>query len=236
MLDQDYKPESIEKLQNMLVKDISKKQVEFLDRVLVTHLNDTLIKLGFMMLARDCIERYTSPTKILSVWINYNINNFIYDTKAFLDSIAITLNYFYNLNFHGGEIDLHKGSFLSALEKNNLELSKFIRKNQNWIEVVTDWRLKLIHRNSLLVVPVGPLGHNPSDEKITEGFKKNPIMMPMEPISTFEFGKKTSEKLKKKYGKDFQEILPFCDEWLSNAKTIIETICQHISNDFKPKK
>jgi len=95
--------------------------------------------------------------------------------------------------------------------------------------------MKLIHRHSLMIVPVAELGENPSDEHITKMNQKAPIMMPVEPLAVFELDKKTIDELKDKHGDMFQAIIPFCDEWISNAKSVLETICYFVATDFRLK-
>ena len=57
--------------------------------------------------------------------------------------------------------------------------------------------------------------------------------MPMEPIPFFELPKE-NERLMKKYGRVHQDILPFCDKWIRDAKLLLENTCGTLANNFKP--
>ena len=66
-------------------------------------------------------------------------------SPSFLDSIAITLNYAYNLGLAGGEIDLNKSSFIKKIEEKHASLSviREIKNMKKWINNVVKWRDEL---------------------------------------------------------------------------------------------
>lgn len=118
-------------------------------------ISDSLEKLGFLYFARDQIKNIENsrprwePISVISV--KYHIYNFIFDCKAFLDALGSLLNYHFNLGLSKGDIDFNKSKFRQILASKNMELSKAIEEHLKWIKELSDWRIKLIHRQGILV-------------------------------------------------------------------------------------
>ena len=213
-----YYPKSIEDLENLLVKKINDKgNYMILDTNLANFLHDILLKLGFMCLAKDNLMK-TKLTEQDLIQNHYDFHNFVYDTKALLDSISMMLNHFYKLGSKGGTIDLSKDTFLNELDKKNSVLFEQIKKQKKWINEVVDWRLKLIHRLSTLVAPFKTANDPPG---------KVSLMVTTQPEPLFSLKKFVDN------GGKSQEVIPLCQEWIKESEIIFENICESLIRDFK---
>ena len=92
--------------------------------------------------------------------------NFIYDTKAFLDAIAVTINDAYKIGLRSGEIDLKLKNFVDKVVKIKPSLGNALRKHQSWIKEVTQWRDALVHKYSTPVAPYGEGLRDPTLEDL----------------------------------------------------------------------
>ena len=140
-------PESVENLGIIMQEKENVKTDE--------QVNHILKKLGYMMLAKDCLTK-PNVTHIPSIWHDFIFNNFVYDTKAFLDSVAVVLNELLLLDAKSSDIDLGKESFLNKISAKNETLANNIRSQKKWIKDVVMWRTNLIHRLTTVVIPKYP--------------------------------------------------------------------------------
>jgi len=153
--------------------------VKHIDIELTRHLVNIFVKLGFMLLAKDSIKDINGIYPNIRAYVEYHLYSFVYSSKSFLDSIAIMLNYAYNLGLAGGEIDLNKSPFIKKIEEKHPSLLVLleIKNIKKWISDVVEWRDKLIHRCVMAVVPYG------TAEEISD---YSPVMMPLKPIRIFD--------------------------------------------------
>lgn len=201
------------------------------NKELFQNVNNILVKRGFMLLSNHLMIENRQDV-ILSIWINFHLNNFIYDTKSFLDSVAVTLNQYYQIGFSKGDIELSSDRFLNELQKKNSSLFNQIKNHKKWIDEVVDWRDKLIHRFTTLIAHISndpPVG-NLSDDSI----KQLPVKMPIKPLPLLDVLSKT-DKIKKEHGEAFQDPIDFCRNWLQCSKTIMEIVVNSLVIDLKAK-
>jgi len=220
----DHYPKQVEKLAKLISKDASslKNKANF---PIVENVNNMLKKFGYMILAKDSLS-FENITPIPSIWHDFTFNNFVYDSKAFLDSVAITLKFSYDIDgSKGGDIDLGKDKFLNKIGVKDSEVGKKIKKQSKWINEVIEWRTALIHRLTTGVMPTFP--GKPTDEVWKK--VKNEVNIPMEPVSMFSITKE-SKRLEKKYGKVMQPAIPFCEQWISNGEILLELACKSLEN------
>ena len=190
--------------------------VKHVDIELTRHLINMFVKLGFMLLAKDSIKETNGIYPNIRAYVEYHLYSFVYSSKSFLDSIAITLNYVYNLGLAKGDIDLNKSLFIKKIEEKHpsLLVIRELKNIKKWISGVIIWRDELIHRCVTTVVPYG------TAEEISDYSR---IMMPLKPIRILDHEQMNC--LERKYNRPpMREILPFCDEWISNAKLIVERL------------
>ena len=170
----------------------------------------------------DYVKSMISHSPSWHADIQYHLNAFIYNTKSFLDAIAVTLNNLHKMKFRKSRIDLGHKEFISKLCTIRPELTKELANYTEWINTVIQWRDKLIHRSSL-VMPAESQGPPPAKDWTP--------MMSMEPIALTEL-KEVKDEWMKKYRRVFQPILPFCEDWLKNAKEIQDITCKDLVNFF----
>lgn len=210
-----YIPSGLNKILQLVSPTGDKKTGVILSRIFTDDLLNMSIKLGFTWQARDFIFEIALNDNPDAILANFYLSNFIYNTKAFLDSVAISLNDFYKLGFEGGDIDLVKGSFVNTLEKKSPILSQYIQKNRKWINEVVDWRMKIIHRFSILIGSY----HTMFDQKGV----KQPLRMPAEPISFSAMPEYIYNK-----GESINVVF-FIDKWLNSAKELFESTCEDLA-------
>lgn len=219
-----YKPHSCVVLLERIMK-LHNNRIIHRDVELTRHIVNMLVKLGFMLLAYDTIHHLNGKSKhpAMKIQVEYHLYNFIYYTKSFLDSVAVTLNHTYNLGLEKGEIDLNKEKFIKALEARcdeTLMIVMEVRREGRWINNVVQWRDTLIHRYVTSIVHYG-------DPDITLDFI---IKMPREPVKLFD--SQEMKKLTMKYGTPMQDIHPFCEEWVKKSKTLLETVGNNLLIKF----
>jgi len=213
-----YQPASLLKLESVIFSRLG--DVGIKEPVLAGNINNVQIKLGFMFMARDFLKDTIKGKQIPT---HYHLSNFIFNTKALVDAVAVTLNDFYHLGFVKGQIDLSKDIFINKLQTSSSNLAKHISKKRNWINRVVYWRDEIIHRKSVFVGYISPAGANGNPIDLT-------VKMPMEPVTLFG-GPSEMKRLKDKYGKSDQDIIQFCENWIDEGKKLIETTYEQIWND-----
>lgn len=209
-----YEPDFLKRL-NMVFLQIWKIKK---DLDLAEYLSNMDIKFGLLKLGKYFIEQ--NITKQTST--HYHFSTFIYNTKAFLDSIANVLNLIHNLQFKGAEIDLTKTEFSSRLYEKNSVIATEILNKMEWIKKVSYWRTETIHRKS----PIFPYIQN------KEPKAGDPMRMPKEPVSWIRLGD-YMRKMKSKNIEAEQDINPFCDSWLDNSEELFAITSNHVINEFQ---
>lgn len=215
--DLQYEPESLKKLGEIYFEYGNPKNIEFADYV-----RNMLTKIGFMMFSRDLLKESIKGKQIST---HYHLSSFIFNSKAYLDAISNMLNLHYGICAENAFIDIQKKSFRDKLRNKNQTLTKEIEKQLDWIDNVVSWRTEMIHRKSPLIIyysEANDAGNAPKD--IT-------VKMPIEPVSMFNYYE-DEKRIKSKYGKIQQDILPFCDIWIQNADKLLQITCQNIVNDI----
>jgi len=226
----NFKPQVFEKLEEMLIKVESSSErathISFKNIDLVEQIIDSYGKLGFLFYSRDRIREVNGKVTASHVFVHYYLTNFIYDCKAYLDSVAVMLNDFYKIGKSGGEIDFYFNSFRNIVIEKEPELTDIIQELESWFIKVYNWRRDLIHKYT------SPVGWHftkvPSAEEMDELLKKNPpCLMLIEPQPYFSAN---YPELNKKYGTAFLEIDPFCQEWITNACHFYNRVCEVITD------
>jgi hypothetical protein len=141
-----------------------------LDEELRFHISDIAEKIGYMLMSYDIIdesvkksrsfkqiateeERVKAYRKYLKANRfrddKYYLYNFIIYTKASLDSIAVTLNSFFDFGFRRGQIDFRKGNFVLKLESSLKEFSNFSKIYNSWVNEITEYRDAVIHQKKI---------------------------------------------------------------------------------------
>ena len=214
-----YEPTPLLKLESLIFSPHIDGGVK--DPVLAINVNNVQTKFGFMLMARDALKETIKGKQIPT---HYHLSNFIFNSKAFLDAIAVTLNNFYHLEFVKGQIDISKDIFVNKLKTVNPNLADYLSKNKKWINIIIDWRDEIIHRKSLFIGYISPADKNGNPVDLT-------VKMPMEPINLFE-GAPEMKRLEKKYGKSSQDIVEFCENWIDEGKKLVEIVYEKICSDY----
>ncbi len=212
--DLKYEPESLRKLGEVFFDDYSNP----LDINLAEFIRNMIVKIGFMMFARDLLQKTIHGKQIPT---HYHLSTFIFFSKAFLDAVANVLNFHYELGFERGKIDLKLKSFIDKLRNKDSDLANQISKEDDWIRSVVSLRDEMIHKKSPLIIfysKADKTGKSPADTT---------VKMPIEPVSLFNWEKDEAE-LKEKYGKIEQDILPFCQIWISKADWLLQLVCEKL--------
>ena len=233
-----YKPKAFTRLEKFLLSEKPDSESDFAkkliikDRVLVQQIHDSYGKLGFLFLSRDYIRKVNGKHPLAHIYVSYHLYNFIYDSKAFLDALAVMLNDFYSIGEAKGVwIDLKHKPFREKVIKKEARLEKIMRRYENWFSIVANWRNKLIHRFSTTIAPFMSTDHGLHEitkEELDQS-SRLPCMMLVEPRPLLTGGLK---ELEKKYGKGntFREIDPFCEEWIHKACDLYDQTCSAIAD------
>ena len=212
--DLKYEPKPLRKLGTVFFDNYSVP----LDIDLAEYIRNMIVKIGFMMFARDLLKETILGKQIPT---HYHLSAFIFFSKAFLDAIANILNFHYELGFERGKIDLKLKNFIDKLGNVDEDLANQISKEDEWILSVASLRDEMIHKKSPLIIfysKADKTGKKPAD--LT-------VKMPIEPVSLFNW-EKEEKKLKEKYGKIEQDILPFCEQWISKADWLLQLVCEKL--------
>ena len=224
-----YKPTSFTDLENIISPSNPSGTGKILSVPIANDIHNLTLKLGFVWQGRDFISKIDSENNPDPVLANFYLNNFVYDTKSFLDSVAVTLNDIYKLGHSKGEIDLEKTRFINSVTNSSPALSQHITKNMKWIKDVTDWRLNLIHRFSIMVGNYSTM-HDRKDPDGTIGGKCIPLRMPAKPIPFLEMSKFIHNN-----GESIS-VTSFVEDWLSHAKDLFENTCEDLVRFFNANK
>lgn len=213
-------PEIVKKLDKLLVIQ-NEKGFGIKDIQLAEHINNLIVKTGFMSIVKNYLEESIKGDQAET---NFFLSNFISNTKAFLDAVAILLNYVFSLELVGGNIDFRKGMLLEQLSKTQPEITSKIKDQQKWINDVIAWRDEVIHRSclaSIIYSPPDETGKRPKD---------NIVRMPVKPVSIFELIQKSG--LSQKMIGD-QDIPTFCIEWIRQASIMFDNTLSHIEKKLR---
>lgn len=194
-------------------------EVHSLDYALADSLKDVTEKAGFQLLSRDLLIENIRRNSHGDVQ-KYYFYNFVIYTKAALDSMACTLNSFFNLGFVRGQIDFNKGSFTGRLE-NFQSFKDFRARYGKWIDYITTYRDAIIHRKSVelypevrtrrVKIPVQAFSHEElcamEDSLETDERRKADLERSIRPISVRKFVEENVEKNLEIMGDTSKEVL-----------------------------
>ena len=218
-----YEPDSLLKLESVIFLDDTTFVTK--EKDLAGNINNVQIKYGFMLMAEDFLKQTIQGKQIPT---HYHLSNFIFNAKAFLDAIAITLNDFYRLEFVKGEIDLSKDKFINKLKTCNPNLADYFSNKKKWINEVVIWRDEMIHKKSIFMGYISPSNEHGDPVDLT-------VKMPMEPITVYD-GAEEMQRLKKKYGESGQDIIKFCQNWINEGDNFIQIVYSEILNKHTKNK
>jgi len=139
----------------------------------------------------------------------YFFYNFVFYSKATLDSIAVLLNDWFKLGFHGGGIDLAKSSFVLKVQAKLKNFRSFSSQFNDWSQRLVRFRIALIHKKSVDIygrlIPSEPLDDFEIKD-ILENYERAPIHMKrqlqrqMRMVSMTSFVKETGRNLNSALG------------------------------------
>lgn len=212
-------PNIIKKLDQLLIKQHDKKifveNTEF-----ANYINNLCIKYGFLHACKDYLKKSIHGDQPQT---NFFLSNFIYDSKAFLDSSCMLLNYYYDLKLKGGDIDFRKDLFLRKLKEIQPNIASELQKQQKWICDVIKYRDQVIHRSSIASIIFSPpdeTGKRPKD---------NIVRMNSKFYSIFDLIRRTGVK----ESMTSYDIISFCDNWLKQAQIMFAMLLSFVEKDYR---
>jgi len=229
-----YKPPTFKKLEELLLPEeidpnyyINGFEID--NKKMIEQIIDSYGKLGFLFFSRDRIEEMTGSDICNPIMLYYDVYNFIYDCKAFLDSISVILNDFYHIDKKNGKIDLKWPLFRCEVVKKQPKFTQTISEYEGWINEVVFWREALIHKYSTPLTC--PRGLRMLIEQWNElDKKKSPdLMILSEPVP---FLSVNFPDLIDRHGNAFQTIEKFYHTWIENACDMYQKICAIIADDL----
>lgn len=200
-------------------------QIHTIDFDLYYRLQDVMSKLVFVMLSQELYSKAKKTThdsvtgshiRWHGMYDQYYFYNFVFYSKAVLDSVAVTLNYYFKFGKHGGEIDFAKGSFRAEIERQLTSFKDFTTKYGSWIKNLVEYRTAIIHRKTVEIIQ-GRIPSIPLDigelSSITDLYRTAPkhiqaqISNRVKPISVDKFIKQTILNLEMVIGLLAQDVL-----------------------------
>ncbi len=120
-------------------------------------LGDSVDKLGFMEAAREYFvwasghhrRRQAFQQSGRIVHCRYHFYNFVFHTKAFLDTLSLFLNEELEVGLKGGDIDIAKARFRNRVAASDHAVSVALAPYEGWFLEVDNWRRHLIHRHGV---------------------------------------------------------------------------------------
>lgn len=188
--------------------------VHSLDEGLQWRLRDVIIKFEFTLLSDDLLRKVLTESVKLpgpppGMYQPYFFYNFVFYSKAALDSIAVLLNDWFKLGFHGGDIDLAKSPFVLKVEGKVKNFRNFSSQFNDWTQRLVRFRIALIHKKSVDIygrlIPLEPLDDFELKE-ILENYEHAPIHMKrqlqrkMRMVSVMSFVRETGRNLNSALG------------------------------------
>jgi len=176
-------------------------------------------KLGYLYYSRDRIIELNGKIVKGRIFVSYYLTSFIMSEKALLDALAVLLNRCYDVYKEvNGDVDLNRDKFVNKLIEKNKKY-EYLRQEKKWISNVVKWRDIVVHRKSLAIMPQTKKGQdNPSMKELQE----MAVKMPIEPFTITDMKSKNNQ---------LQEIVPFCDDWISHIEQITRVLCTYIDED-----
>ncbi len=161
---------------------------------------------GFMMLARDEVRKWQAQVPDNEIFARYHFYAFVFNTKSYLDKVALFLNAQYDLRFAGGSIDLRRPDFLEGLERKRRAVAHDLRRLAGWYVRVSEWRDQMIHREGISATSYFLTGK--------KYYKKasRQIWLPKRPESIT--GK----------SRGGHRMPSFCEAWLRNAEYVLRIV------------
>lgn len=214
-LEKNYNPEKLTRLYSILFSEENQPK----DPSLCEFIRNMLVKYGFMSYSRDQLSETIQGKQIPT---NYHLTNFIFYSKAFLDAVANIVNYFYDMRFEKAQIDFKQTKFQNKLKEKSPKFHAFVEKESIWLKDVVFWRDEIVHKKSPLVINYSmpdETGKNPAS---------NIVKMPFLPLTLFNFALEVTKIKSQNGGIVEQDILPFCDAWLTKSDELICEMCNSL--------
>jgi len=211
-----YKPIVYRDLANQLVHDVENGAMKISPAI--EHLANAYEKLGFIMYARGEVGNLDTRTNYYDIIIKYHLYNVIFYCKAFLDAVSNTISSALNIKMRKpANIDLSKKKFIEEIACKMPELEEELRNFCVWIDYVTEFRMKLIHRQRIFFLHKELPIHRSQPEMFRE---------PIDPILFFDkvMLDALDKKLAEKYGSSKIYVGDFCQQQLEKAKALFETV------------
>lgn len=220
-----YEPKILHEFANNMVREIEGGYLDVSD--VLEDACDAYEKLGYMLYAEKSIKEIDSKIKYYDLVIQYHVSNFIFNCKAFLDSISNAIYHAFDLDIKKDvNIDITRPEFIRKLIKKNSRIADKIKHFLDWAKYIVAYRTALIHKYRFFSFSVN----------LT--FTKLEILR--EPTSPFIQFDKTrfyefSNNLEKKYGSSTIKVDVFCREQLDNAKRLFENIISEFLEEIHLK-
>lgn len=189
---------------------------------------DVVDKFSFLLLAKDQLlghERSVSPDK--RFYVKFLVYNYVFLTKALLDSLAVFVNDVFQLGFRGGQIDLKRGMFIDALEQQDSSLTSKIRSRKSWIDLVVRYRDNLIHRHGLYIGPLPTVPQSLTDSSEIDHFiMRQPHYMPTDPDLR-------TNRIANGGESEFIKVQCLVDEWLEESFALFDAVLRTFALRFE---
>jgi hypothetical protein len=152
----------------------------------------------------------------------YFFYNFVFYSKATLDSVAVLLNDWFRMGFRGGEIDLAKNQFVLKVERKLKTFQKFSGQFNHWIQRLVRFRNSLIHKKSVDIygrrIPEEPLDDHELKE-ILESYEDAPP----------QFKRQMEKKLR------MVSVTAFAQETVTNLNAVIGLMSCALLKDLRTR-
>ena len=127
-------------------------------------------KLGNVCYAKDITAQMNKSKSYAFREIRYHVTNAIIHSKACLDALAAILNEVYGLGYRKGRIDLAttRSNLLNDLIKTCPKIGGRLKRNEKWINRITDYRDFVVHRIMLVTPPIGQVSSSQSEIQIVK--------------------------------------------------------------------
>ena len=209
-LRKEQAPAYLKRLGTLVVRDVTVKGDRGIgfDTNFIDIFPEILSAYGFMMLARDEVRKWQAQVPDSEIFARYHFYSFVFNTKSYLDKVALFLNAQYDLRFVGGSIDLKRRDFLEGLERKRPAVSRDLRRLAGWYVRVSEWRDHMIHREGIIAT-----SHILTGKKYYKKASRH-IWLPKRPESITG---------KSRRG---HRMPAFCEAWLRNAEYVLRVVSE----------
>jgi hypothetical protein len=213
-----YNPLFFKELDHLLVTMSDyRKPVKEIGKILL----NVTEKLGNVCYAKDITAQMNKSKSYAFREIRYHAANAIIHSKACLDALAAILNEVYGLGYRKGQIDLAttRSNLLNNLIKTCPKIGGQLKRNEKWINRITDYRDFVVHRIMLMTPPLGQVSSSQSKIQIVK------CKIPSKPITI---------------GDEEKNILwidaeDYCQELINELEKIVEIVCTDLLDLIRSK-